>query len=399
MPKAEDIPAGDNEDNSITVNVSIEGDALAAEMARRDIEAIVNEHTSTVNLRLRNIPPEYYPFLAGPHNSNIVALAKPRDLNITVPQYYSWLNQPPQVPAPGSVPQFAPHPSDHIHIHGDRLRAMEARAAIERRVEYLRQQITLADLSLDRGRHQFVIGEHGALLHDLLETTGCAVIVPPDSDGTETLFVVGPRDRINNGMEKVLELATSMQMSNVDIARYHANAPAGSQAHARALTQYLQQRKAIEELEKRHGAHIVIPTSEDSPMNWELYSRDGKSGVIARSEIINIVNAHPPARIRHVEMDPFFHQHVHQDAAQTLLDDYGVHMLPPNALSESPYMTMVFEGLPGQRPEPYVVPTQRPSAEEVAHFEKALHMAQQHILGLIEGQQDLAARDIAVPGK
>ena len=399
MPKIEDIPAGDNEDDSMTVDVSIEGDALAAEMARRDIEAIVNEHTSTVNLRLRNIPPEYYPFLAGPRNSNIDALAKPRDLSIKVPQYYTWLNQPPQVPSPGSVPRFTPHPSEHIHIYGDRLRAMEARAAIERRVELLRTQITLSDLSLDRGRHQFIVGEQGALLHDLLESTGCAVLVPPDSDGTETLFVVGPRDRINNGMEKVLELATSMQMSNVDIARYHANAPAGPQAHAKALTQYLQQKKAIEELEKRHGARIVLPTSEDSPMNWELYSRDGKSGVVARSEIINIVNAHPPARIRHVDMDPFFHQHVHREAAQTLLNEHGVHILHPNPSMESPYMTLVYEGRPGQRPEPYVVPTQRPSAEEITHFENALHMAQQHILGLIEGQQDLAAKDIAVPGK
>lgn len=50
------------------MNVHIEGNALTAEMARREIDAIVNERTSTVNLRLKDIPAEFYPFLAGPNN-------------------------------------------------------------------------------------------------------------------------------------------------------------------------------------------------------------------------------------------------------------------------------------------------------------------------------------------
>ncbi len=399
MPRAEESSTPDmDDDDSKTIDVSIEGDAVAAEMARREIEAIVNERTLTVNMRLRDIPAEFFPFIAGPHNSSINALENGREVQVHIPQYHTWSSQPPpQTPPSGVPPQFVPDPTNHIRITGDRLVAQEVRSAIERRVEQLRRQITLSQLAIDRGRHQFILGDNGKSLHDLLQDTGCAIVLPPASDDTEMLTVTGPHEKIESGIEKVMNLASSMQMSSVDVARQHANAPMGSQAHAHALTRYLHQRQAIEQLEGQYDARIVVPMTDDSPTNWEVYSKDGKNTIRARSDIINLINAHPPTRIRHVGVDPFFHQHVQQQSSQHVRDNFGVYLLLPDSTGRQQQVVLVYEG-PSEA-ENYQLPSQRPSPKELAEFEKALHQAQEHILNLVQEQQEIDATSVEVPPK
>ncbi len=388
-----------DDDESATVEVVIEGDAVAAEMARREIEAIVNDRTSTVNIRLKDIPAEYYPFIAGAHNTRIGALEEGRDLRISVPHYHTWTNQPPpQAPSDHQLPRFTPQTGNHIRLSGDRLAAQAARAEIERQVESLRQQITLSQIPINRGQHQFIVGDRGTSLHDFLDETGCAVILPPPNDDTEMLTVTGPREMLDNGINKVMDLATSMQMASIDISRQHANAPLGPQVHARSLTRYLQQREAIQQLERLYDAHIVIPTADDGPVSWEVYSRDGKNTIRARSDIMNLVNGHPPTRLMHVDVDPFYHGHLQQHSARHIHEEHGVHVVFPEELQETPQLLLVYEGPSATTPD-YEFPKRHPSPADVKLFEEALNEARQHILGLISGRQEISSRNIEVPKK
>ncbi|MCJ1316306.1 hypothetical protein MMC15_001627 [Xylographa vitiligo] len=399
VPKVEESPYPLEDDDSATIDVSIEGDAVAAEMARREIERIVNERTSTVNMRLRDIPAEFYPFLAGPHGSGVSALEQGRDIKIKVPHYYSWSHQPPPQPASSNnVPTFQPHPSSHIQLSGDRRAVQEARAEIDRQVAALRQQITLAQLAINRGQHQFIVGDRGDALHDLLQETGCAVILPPDTDDTEMLTITGPQDKIELGMDKVMNLATSMQMSSIDVGRQHSNAPMGAQAHARALTRYLQEREAIAKLERMYDSRIVLPTSEDGPVTWEVYSRDGKNTIRARSDIMNIINAHPPSRLRQMEMDPFFYEHLRNEHRARVREDHGVHVLLPGEADLNPQVVLVYDGSDATDAD-FEFPRQRPSQAETAQFDKALQQAQEHIMRLINGQEPISVRELKVPAK
>ena len=401
VPKADkaSFPIDDDDDDSSTIDVTIEGDAIAAELARREIETIVNDRTSTVNVRLREIPAEFYPFIAGPHNTGVNALEEGRDLKVKVPSYYAWSNQPPpQVPVSSLPPSFLPHPNSHIQLSGDRLAVQEARAEIERQVETLRQQITLSQLAINRGQHQFIVGESGTSLHDFLEETGCAVILPPDSDDTEMLTITGPHDKIELGMEKVMNLATSMQMASLDIARQHSKAPVGAQAHARALTRYLQQRQAIAQLEKLYDSRIVLPTTDEGPTTWEVYSRDGKNTIRARSDIMNVINAYPPSRLRHLSMDPFYHQHLRDHYCQSVRNDFGVHLLVPDETDQASSVVLIYEG-PETDSSAFEIPRQRPSSSDVAEFERCLQQAQEHILQLAEGHQPIDTREFELPSK
>ena len=111
VPKAE---AGEDEDTVVMVH--IEGNALTAEMARREIDAIVNERTSTVNLRLKDIPAEFYPFLAGPQNKHTENLARGKDIDIKIPEYYMWQSQAPPQNARTQPGTFVPQANFPIQI-------------------------------------------------------------------------------------------------------------------------------------------------------------------------------------------------------------------------------------------------------------------------------------------
>lgn len=380
------------------MDVLIEGDAISAEMARREIEAIVNERTSSVNMRLKDIPAEYYPFLAGPHNSRANALQEGRDLKVQIPHYHTWIDQAPAQGFANRQPvAFTPQEGLPISISGDRQAAAVARETIEREVEQLRRLLTIDQMAIERGRHQFIVGDRGTSLHDFLAETGCAVILPPDSEDSEMLTIVGPPERIEEGMNKIMDLASSMSMASVDIARQHPNAPRGAQAHARHITRYLQQRKAMEELERLYEASIVAQTAANAPTAWEVYSRDGKNTMRARSDIMSLIGAHPPSRFAPVTVDPFFHEHLQQQAAEQLRNQYGVHLVVPNELDDEPEVLLVYEGQ--GPPAEYQLPRRQPSQAEVQEFARALEQAQNVILGLTSGHDNIVSRDFGAPVK
>ncbi|KAF2117152.1 hypothetical protein BDV96DRAFT_571649 [Lophiotrema nucula] len=391
VPKQED---GEEEDSMI--DVVIEGTALTVEMARREIEAIVNERTSTVNLRLKDIPAEYYPFLAGPHNALVNNLENGRDVRVQIPHYHTWdVQAPPETPRNQPVP-FLPQAKYPIQISGDRNHAQAAQAEIERQVEQLRQQLAIEHRAIERGRHQFIVGDRGGSLHDFLEETGCSIILPPNTDDSETIYIVGPPDKIENGVNRLEDIASEMQMAMVDAAREHRGA--NSQTHAHNVTRYLRHRQALEELERQHEASIVTPTERDGPTGWEIFARNGKNAMKARGDIQSVFQGHPPSRFSSVDIDPFYHQYLQQRQAQQIREDTGVHVVFPDESEESPELILVFED-PSTPFADYAIPRGAPSAAEVKAYQQALQQAQQLIAALTGAQQEIVSRDVEAPTK
>lgn len=399
VPKPADSTSAMEEDDDTMIDVVIEGDSVAAAMARREIENIVDERTSNVSFKLKDIPAEFYPFLAGPHNSRVSALEEGRDVRIHIPHYMTWSDQPPQqASSSGGASVFAPAAGNPILISGDRLAAQAARAEIMKRAQELRSQLTSSGLDINRGRHQFVIGEKGTSPHDFLQETGCAVILPPPTQDTETITIVGPPENIENGINKVTDLATSMQMANLDIARLHPHAPSGPSTHAHDLARYLRRRKELERLEKLYDAHILLPSTAEVSLPWEIYSREGKNLLRARTEIVNIVNGHPPARFQHVNIDPFYHQQLAVQISKALMDDHGVYVICPQEDEETPDILLIYEGQNGTNQD-YEMPRKQPTAQELQQFQRALQGARQHLMSLVDPNRNIISRRLDVPKK
>lgn len=402
MPKNDAAQGPSDDDDEEIVDVVIEGNTLRAGTAREQILKIVGDRANTVNQKLRNIPAEFYPFIAGPHKAGINNLEESfGNLRVQVPEHHSWRGEaeaPPPPAARGQPLQFRPSaPYNHISLTGERDAVLQARAQIERQVEQLRQQLALEQLAVNRGRHQFIVGQQGLPVDQFLAETGCAIIMPEDSDD-ETITVIGPADRIEAAVEKATDLAYSLHSANVDIARLHRNAPGGSNQHAANVTRYLQRRNEIERLQQAHNAHIVAHLQKDSVSPWELYAREGKTAMRAQTEINHIVQGLPPSRMSTLDVNPFFHQHLQNNLAPKLQESYGVYTVIADESNPNGPVLLVFEGPESSAPE-YQVPRTVPSQNEVQEFQRGLEEARKFILDIINQQEDVKTETVEVPTK
>lgn len=399
LPKAEDNRVLDDDDDA-TIDVIVEGNALSAASARNEILRIAGERSSNVQTKVRGIPAAFYPFIAGPSNSLAQALEDSNGVQIRVPPHQAVSRVPaPVAPGPGERPVFTPAGAedDHIQLAGDRAAVQKVRAEIERQAAELYKQLEAEQLSIQRGRHQFIVGNRGLPTEDFFAETGCAILLPSEEDD-DTITVVGPADQVQAGLERAMDLAMGMQMSNIDIARFHRNAPGGAASHAAHVTRYLRQRKEIERLEKLYSTHINTPFSQDGALPWELYSREGKNAIRAQSEITGIINGHPPSRMQAIPVDPFFHQHLRNDITPRVKSDYGVHIVVPEASETGAPVLLVFEGTdPAEGP--YQLPRTKPSEADIRAFQQGLQDAQEHILELIGKQEALTTATLDVPPK
>ena len=392
--KSSQRPANLDEDD--LVDVEIQGNSVTTALAEQEIQAIVRERTSNVNLRLRDIPPELFPFLSGPHGQHIGAFEDGRGVRVNIPHYHTWDEQPPPQAIGSNQPiSFKPQDGYHILVSGEREAAQQVQAEIQRRALELQRTLTTSQLDVEREKHRFILGESASSLHDFLQETNCSIILPPSSGESETLTVVGPPEHVDAAVNKVMDLALSMAMTSVDISRQHPNAPRSAQVHARDVARYLQQREALSRLEQLHEANIVVP---DGASPWQIYSRDGKNGMRARKDIADLVGAQIPARYRTLDnVHPFYQQHLQQEHAQLVRDQYGVHLIVAEPEMEQTPLLMVYEG-PGDIGS-YDFPRSKPTPEEMTAFEQSLAAAEQYITGLIEGQGEIVHGTVDAPSK
>ncbi|KAF4595825.1 RNA binding effector protein Scp160 [Ophiocordyceps camponoti-floridani] len=398
LPKAEETRVPDDDDDDATIDVIVEGNALSAASARDEILRIAGERSANMQTKVRDIPVVFYPFIAGPGNSLAQALEDSNGVQIRVPPHVAVARTaPPVAPGPGQRPVFvaAGADDDHIQLAGDRAAVQRARAEIERHVAELREQLEVEQLSIQRGRHQFIVGPRGVMADDFFTETGCAIVLPSEEE-EDMVTVIGPADRVPAALDKAMDLAMGMQMSNIDIARYHRNAPGGAAAHAGFVTRYLRHRREIDRIEQLYNTHINTPFSPEGALPWELYSRDGKNAIRAQSEITGIINGHPPSRMQAVSIDPFFHQHLRNDIMPKVKKDFGVQMVVPEASESKAPVLLVYEG-PNPAEGTYQVPRSKPSDAEMRAFQQGLADAQKHILDLIARQETLSSASLDVP--
>ena len=394
IPKVDDSKPPVDDDDDAMINVTVEGNALSVAEAQKEINKIVNERTPPVNAKLRTIPAEYYPFIAG--DSKVNAL-EDKGVRVQVPPYHTWTAQPPpRMPARGQRPVFQPAAGDnHITLTGDRSSVQAARAEIELLAEQLERQLAIAELNVDRSRHQFIIGKPGMKAQQFFAETGCAIILPADED-EDMITIIGPPERTQEARTRAMNLAGEMQTSRVDISKQHRNVPGGGSTHARNVTQYLRQRQAIEKLEEFHHAHIVAPLGQDGlTAPWDVYSRNYENASNAKTAITDIVNAHPPSRFASINVDPFYHKYLRDGITPVVKKDFGVHVVTPPSESDTAVL-LVFEGEAGLDPR-YQVPRGRPSPEEIRAFQQGLADAQKHILDIISAQAQIKSTSIDVP--
>ncbi|POS87182.1 hypothetical protein EPUL_002189 [Erysiphe pulchra] len=387
------------QDDDEMIDVTIEGNSVAIQLADIEVNKIVRERSVNIQTKLRNIPVEFYPFISGKENSTVNAIERAYNVQIRIPSHSIWASHPPpQEPHPGQIPKFSlPTGEDLITLVGDRGNIQAARTEIEQIAQNLSQELTIHQFIVNNSQHQFVIGKQGVSPDYFFAETGCGIILPNDSN-EDSITLVGRRDDIETAIEYAIDLASSMNQSIIDISKLYRNASGSSRMHARNITTYLHDRNEIEKICSRYKIHIATPLDSDGASPWEVFYRSENSKIAtkAHSEIGSIILAHPPSRMVTIPIDPFFYDYLKREVKPGVRRDFGVHMVIPEKHSKITDVLLVYEGK-SEIDSEYQIPREKPDNELIKLFEMGLTDAEQFILGILKKQAQLSETSIDVP--
>lgn len=363
------------------IDIIVEGNAQSVAEAKILISRIAAERTSTVNTKLRTIPGEFYPFIEQSQKEN-------GDVNIRVPQYYTYRGQQPSNDEGDSI--FSPATDDHISLAGERSAVQEKKAEIESLAEQLHKSLRVEHLPIGRNKHQYIIGKRGISPEEFFKETGCAIMLPTDLDN-ENIKIVGRPDQTEAATQRAFDLVRTMQQDNFNAANQFRGTK-DPRVHVDNLAQYLRQRKIIDSVERLHNSQVNM----DEAAAWEVLSRDLPSIMNTKKLISEIIQAHPQSRLSTLNVDPFYYPHLQKDTTAKVKRDFGVFIVTPNSADVDAPVVLVFEGTGALEPS-YEAPRGQPSPDQVKAFKQGLEEARNHIIDLLAAQGTITSTAIEVP--
>ncbi|KAK6346602.1 hypothetical protein TWF696_006723 [Orbilia brochopaga] len=357
IPQSEDTEIVDDPfaEEEPMVEVTLEGDHDGIVLAKHEIQQIVGQKTSHVNIKLpfATFPGQFFPFLAGPHNAHVNEMEEGKDLKIRIPMYHT----------SESSKEFSEPPAP-ITLSGEKNAVHEARAKLEEHVARLREEFQSISINIPKPQHRFLIGDRGKTIGDILLESGCSVVLPPPHVQTNSVLVIGPRQHIGNGVTSVMNKANSMSLDTIDISRAHANAFANEVAlqrqHARDLARYFRKIREIQRIESECDVQISLPKTDvlydpNTGVVFEIVGKESDNVKKAKMNVINVVNAHPPSRIGYTDIEPLLHRHIIGAKGrnlQKIKEDHGVEILFADEDDQDSQVVLVYEGPSGTQSVP-----------------------------------------------
>ncbi|EEB08538.1 vigilin [Schizosaccharomyces japonicus yFS275] len=303
FPKREDESSSskmeDEVDENDVTEITISGEMNGAEMARKEIEEIVNKRTSHTTVQVTSIPSDFYDLIRGPNNSSIEKMEEGKDLKINVP-----------FATPVSEGLVAP-----IIVSGDKQAVRECVLTLEGLHEELSRTTIPTMISIPRRQHRFIAGEKASGIHEIAEKTGCSVVLPTAKDPTSELVIVrGPAMAISEGIRLTMERANSTLIDALNITPAYASAE-DPFAHACILARLFTRMKLLAPIESSNSVNIFVPKREELKTSkkavvLEISGKEKDGLHKAREELVQLVNNYPPWKFHHVEIDPLLQRYV-----------------------------------------------------------------------------------------
>ncbi|KXS20652.1 hypothetical protein M427DRAFT_66591 [Gonapodya prolifera JEL478] len=313
-----DAVAPSAEDEDEDMEVTITGDVDGVEIARREILEIVSVRAAKSTARL-TIPRIYHPFILreAPAISAISSVA------IHVPTYASRREREKEQ-ANGTESAIPPRrrrdvkedqDPNEVVIVGERENVRKAADVLKTLVANLQSSTAQAVLVVPRHQHRFLLGPKGSNLAEILERTGCAVEVPrvadlddEEEDGKgEEVKIVGPKEKLHQGLAAVLEKANSQHAALVPFTQI---VPDSSQRSH--LVRYLlsKQRQILREIEQGNSVEINSRRSREG-RTIEITGKSRPSVEIALARVSDHVRQMAETRrFATVLVAPALHAHV-----------------------------------------------------------------------------------------
>lgn len=274
-------PEVEDEDDiySLTVPVTIEGDAEGVKGAKAQIMAIVKEETKNLLIKVA-VDDFVKPFVTKAIAKVIDAYP---DVEISVPPYYS--------------------SSKSIIISGDREATLEIRDQIKDIVALLESKLVIESVPIPKVKHQF-------LPIDLILEEDDVLIKLPEEGETDVKFI-GEAKKIANAQEKARKTTSQYKVEVLDMGKAHK----GDLEHVRAIAALLTKNGTFSNIASEHEVVINPPsldflvdqTQNSLPIEIVVKNDDAEKAKGARRSIVSAVNNITPSQAKVVtDIDAFF---------------------------------------------------------------------------------------------
>ncbi|ORY79975.1 hypothetical protein BCR37DRAFT_349409 [Protomyces lactucae-debilis] len=323
LPKREDSQTNDSEaDPEELVELIIEGDFDGANQAKKEIEAIVAERTSSTTVKMNTVSPDFYAFIAARAKS----WEGEQDLKV-------------KVPSQGDDKGI-------ITISGEKSLVAETKTKIEDLCDELQRTTIATALPIKRQQHAVI----QPAVADIFEQCGCVIVIPAASKNSDQITIRGPANNFGRAVELVMKQANSLAIDSLEISKAHAKASNQLQ-HAIDVAKYLRKSGKLTQLGKDHAVKISVPTGKElqaaSKVTIDISGESEGKVKSARTAVIALVNSLVPAKFARHVLEPLLHKHVQGPKArnvQTLRKQHNVEVIFPQSDDDDENVVIVYEG-------------------------------------------------------
>ncbi|BES96901.1 Hypothetical protein domain [Nesidiocoris tenuis] len=184
------VPAINDPSDELIVTGTREGIEKALHEMR-----VISDEQSKKALEKIHILKIYHPFIAGAFNENVNAFLAETGTKIHIP--------PPSAQV------------DEITIAGEKEGVAQAKERILKQLATM-EKYTTVGVEVPKMQHKYVIGQRGAGINEILQSTGVSVEMPPLDSQKETITLRGPQDKLGSALNMVYGKANSVQAATVD---------------------------------------------------------------------------------------------------------------------------------------------------------------------------------------
>ena len=375
-------PAKNTAMDSEAAVVEISGHAGGVRSAEQEILGLVKERQPKVDRHLPEIMPRYHPFIERRFADQIDRYRQDHDVHVQIPAFGP-------LPGPSRPTTLRKSQTPFITISGDPTVAAQAQAELEQLAKRLQEQLHQEELQVPF--NPYMVGDRGMSQEDFFNQTGC-LLIPPEEGGDALIF--GPKENLPTAVDKVNQLAENVIEQSVDTHRSFHNADHGADAQARAVARYLRQKQIENEFRDRYNTDLVFPSPQEAATNWRVFGQENRNVRQAQGDLVRIVQAYPPQRLRKLPVDPFFHPHLPTLFGGDLRDQFNVHLLNPDVGDD--HVILIYEG-DGEPNGLFEISRAKPTASQLDGFVSALQQAENHIRSRIPEDTVIVNRELEVP--
>uniref|UniRef100_A0AAZ3PY92 Vigilin n=1 Tax=Oncorhynchus tshawytscha TaxID=74940 RepID=A0AAZ3PY92_ONCTS len=177
-----------------SLNIRITGTKEGIEKARHEILLISAEQDKRAVERL-SLEKVFHPFIAGAYNRLVQELCQETGARVSIP--------PPSL-----------H-KDEIVITGEKEAVALAISRIRAIYDEKKRKTTTISVEVKKSQHKYIVGPKGNSLHEIMETTGVSVEMPPLDSCSETIILRGEPDKLGPALTQVYAKAKSVMVVEV----------------------------------------------------------------------------------------------------------------------------------------------------------------------------------------